>query len=244
MSKYLGVVDADSILYRCAVTTENEPEGIAKYTLDKFIADNVIAPTGCQEYIFVFSGGESGRNEIAVTKPYKGKRTTERPKWLGMLKAYAMEQYKGLIIGEYEADDVVVAIFEQYKGDSLLCGIDKDAKQLSGAHYNYVKKEFFEISDTESQRFFFKQMLMGDTVDNIPGLPRIGEKKADTLFDENPDTPPARLVWNLYKEKGFDWEYYQEQFKLLRMQRDIAYPYEDHFIKFEEKVAEEEFKFD
>jgi len=235
---YLGIIDADSILYRIAVACETETLEVAKDTLRGFLWENVHKVTKCKKYAFVLSGGESGRREVAVTRPYKGQRTKDKPKHLKPLRGYLMDAYRAFVVGEYEADDVVIAMYEKYRGYAILMGIDKDAKQMAGAHYNYVKKEFFTISDRESQAFFFKQMLMGDAVDNIPGVSRVGEKGAEKLFADNPNIPPAELVWDLYKEKGLDWEYYKEQYYLLRMQRDIIYPFEEHFIDFNDEMKE------
>lgn len=238
---WLGIIDADSILYRVAAACEDESLETAQDSLRGFLWESVHKPTQCTKYIFCLSGGESGRSEKAFTKPYKGQRSKEKPKHLKALREYLTEEYKALTVGEYEADDVVIAIYEKYRGYALLMGIDKDAKQLAGAHYNYVKQEFFTISDRESQQYFFTQMLTGDSVDNIPGVPRVGAKGAEKLFAENPDVPPAKLVWEMYKDKGLDWDYYEEQYYLLRMQRDIVYPYEEHFVDFNKA---EEFDFE
>ena len=230
---WLGIIDADSILYRVAAACEDEDLETAQDTLRAFLYTNIYSPTQCKQYVFCLSGGESGRKEKATTKPYKGQRSKEKPKWLKPLREYLMDEYKAFAVGNLEADDVVIAIYEKYRGYALLMGIDKDAKQLAGAHYNYVKQQFEVITDRDSQRYFFTQMLTGDSVDNIPGVPKVGAKGAEKLFAENPDTPPAKLVWDLYKEKGLDWEYYEEQYYLLRMQRDVIYPFEEHFISLE-----------
>lgn len=240
---WLGVIDADSILYRVATACQDEPLDVAEDTLRGFLWDSIYKPTKCKQYVFVLSGGETGRREVAVTKPYKGQRAKEKPKHLKSLREYLTEAYKAFSVDDYEADDVVIAIYEKYRGYATLMGIDKDAKQMAGSHYNYVKKEFFNVSDRQSQLHFFTQMITGDSVDNITGIPRVGAKGAETLFEDNPDIPPAKLVWDLYKEKGLDWDYYKEQYYLLRMQRDIIYPFEDHFVDLS-KQLEGGFDFD
>jgi hypothetical protein len=241
---WLGIIDADSILYRIAASCEEESLETAKDTLRGFLWNNIYSPTRCNFYTFLLSGGETGRSEVAVTKPYKGQRNKEKPKHLKALRGYLMDEYKAYSIDDYEADDVVIAIYEKYRGHALLMGIDKDAKQLAGAHYNYVKQEFFIVSDRESQKFFSTQMIMGDSVDNIPGIPKVGAKGAEKLFEQNKEVPPAFLTWNLYKEKELDWDYYKEQYYLLRMQRDIIYPFEEHFVDLNSNEGLEEFDFE
>lgn len=235
----IGVVDADSIVYRVAASCEEESLEDAKDTLRGFIYESVYANTMCNKYIFCFSGGESGRSEIAKTKPYKGQRSTQKPNHFKDLFSYAIEEYSGLVLEDYEADDLVISIVDQIGWNNcILLGIDKDAKQLQGNHYNYVKKEHFYVSETEASINFYTQMLTGDTVDNIPGLPKIGVKKAEKLFSENPEIPPYIKVRELYEERGFDADYFLEQFQLLRMKKDIYYDYYPHMISFEKSKEE------
>ena len=244
--KYLGIVDADSILYRVAAMCEAEPYEKAEDTLRAFLWNNIYKPTQCKQYAFCVSGGESGRDQVAKAKVYKGQRTQDKPRHLKAIRKYFVESYKAFSVDDYEADDVVIAMYEKYRGDAVLIGIDKDAKQMAGLHYNYHQnhEKFFTVSGKQSQKYFFTQMLTGDNVDNIPGLPKVGVKGAEKLFDENPDTPPAKLVWDLYKKKGFDYDYYKEQYYLLRMQRDIFYPFEEHFIDMKDFVQEPKQEFD
>lgn len=230
---YLGIVDADSILYRVASACEEETQEIAEYTLRSFVDNSIVAPTECKKYIFCFTGGSEQRRNIAVTKPYKGQRKKEKPKHLEHLKKYAISKYNGLIVEPHEADDVVIAIADKYKGWSVLLGIDKDAKQFSTWHHNYSKDETFFVTPEYAQWHLAYQMLIGDAVDNIPGLPNIGPKKAEKLLEANRDKPPMEVVWEAYKDRGMPEEYYEEQYRLLYMLRDIVYPFEKHFIEIE-----------
>lgn len=65
----------------------------------------------------------------------------------------------------------------------VICSVDKDLLQIPGKHYNFVKKEFCEISEIEGLRNFYKQMLIGDPADNIFGVKGIGKVKAANLID-------------------------------------------------------------
>ena len=75
-----------------------------------------------------------------------------------------------------EADDYLG--IHQNK-DTIICSIDKDLLQVSGRHYNFVKKEFYEIEELEGLRKFYKQLLTGDTSDHIKGIEGIGPVKAE-----------------------------------------------------------------
>jgi 5'-3' exonuclease len=55
---------------------------------------------------------------------------------------------------------------------------------LRGDHYNFVKDTFYYITEEEGIKNFYKQILMGDRVDNIIGIKGIGTVKAERLLKE------------------------------------------------------------
>ena len=78
-------------------------------------------------------------------------------------------------------------------GRGIAVTIDKDLKGVTGWHYNPDKdtKPRY-VSPEEAERFFCQQWLTGDSTDGIPGLWRVGPKKADKFLDE-------------WEEEGLDW---------------------------------------
>ena len=60
--------------------------------------------------------------------------------------------------------------------------IDKDLDQFVGWHYNPKKKIRYLISPNDAIRFFYYQMLVGDTADNVKGVKGIGPKKAERIL--------------------------------------------------------------
>jgi hypothetical protein len=242
---YLGIVDADSIIYRVAYQTEDEDIDVAMDTLRGYVFENIYKPTRCEEYIFCFSGKKNFRDSIAVTKVYKGNREDKvKPKHLQELKDYAIEIYNGVVVPPYEADDLVITVADRYIGSFVLIGIDKDAKQLAGKHYNFGKNEHFVVSPKEAQYNLAMQMLTGDQVDNIQGVAGIGSVKAAKILDES-HKPPMLTVYELYKERELD--NFDEHLQLLRMKKDILFDMESHFFSFDESLITkelEEFDFD
>lgn len=65
----------------------------------------------------------------------------------------------------------------------IICSVDKDLLQIPGKHYNFVKKEFSEVSEIEGLRNFYKQMLIGDAADHVFGVKGIGKVRAAKLID-------------------------------------------------------------
>lgn len=236
---YLGIVDFDSAIYRCAAVHENDEHGLAgaKLTLMSFVQDNIVNPTNCDQYLFVVTGESNFRHDIAISKPYKGQRQYDKPIHYAELFEWAIEKYKCLIAEEMEADDYVVNCHQKYSGDSVLIGMDKDNLQSPGWHLNFVAKENEPhavrlVTLKDAQYSLAYQMLRGDPGDNIPGIPGIGEAKAYKALDES-DLPPMQVVWNMYQEKGLSLDYYKEQYALLAMLKDTIIDFENNFIQLE-----------
>ena len=101
-----------------------------------------------------------------------------------------------LAVRGYEADDVlatVAAAGEQRGLDVLLATSDKDCRQLITDHvrmFNVRKRQAFGREElladwgvTPEQAVDF-QALVGDSVDNVPGVPGIGPKTAAKLLQQ------------------------------------------------------------
>lgn len=232
--KYLGIVDADSILYRVCYQAKEDSLEVAKDTLLGYVFENIYKPLRCEKFVFCFSHGKTFRYDVAQTKPYKGNREKlEKPVHFDEIKQFAMETYNGIMIDNTEADDVVISIADLYKPDFVLAGIDKDGLQMEGLHFNYVKHEFKHMTTKDAQYNLAYQMLVGDNVDNIQGVPKIGAVKAEKLLKESKD-PYFVTVKKIYDEKGMTEEQFNEHILLLRMKKDISHPYHNHFIDLKE----------
>jgi DNA polymerase-1 len=95
-----------------------------------------------------------------------------------------------------EADDVIATLARKAEADGLNVTIvtgDKDILQLVGPHinvYDTMKEKVYEPADVEErfgvppERVIEIMGLMGDAVDNIPGVPGIGEKTAQSLIKQ------------------------------------------------------------
>ena len=72
---------------------------------------------------------------------------------------------------------------EKTSPSSVIISIDKDLNMIPGWHYNPDKDSLYFVEYLEGMKWFYKQLLMGDSVDNIPGIKGIGIKKAEKLID-------------------------------------------------------------
>ena len=179
-----ALIDGDILVYRIGFASEDEPESIAMARCSEFIEDLILF-NGFGEYQGYLTGKTNFRNEIAVTAPYKGNRKSAKPKHYQLLRDYMESAWSFTMIEDQEADDAIgIAAYEMEVGEYCICSIDKDLDMLRGDHYNFVKDERYFITEEEGIKNFYKQLLMGDRVDNIIGIKGIGTVKAERLLKE------------------------------------------------------------
>jgi len=179
-----ALIDGDILVYRIGFASENETESIAIARCSEFIEDLILF-NGFGEYQGYLTGKTNFRNEIAVTAPYKGNRKSAKPKHYQLLRDYMESAWAFTMIEDQEADDAIgIAAYEMEVGEYCICSIDKDLDMLRGDHYNFVKDERYFITEEEGIKNFYKQLLMGDRVDNIIGIKGIGTVKAERLLKE------------------------------------------------------------
>ena len=200
------------------------------------------------------------RYEVAKTRPYKGNRNNPKPFHFYNIIFYVLGKYDVVLSeGGLEADDMM-CIQQRYTYDkvqegnvtivpNIICSRDKDLRICPGYHFSWECGKQKAIGPTHTDRigrleksnnkvvgyglkFFYYQMLVGDTADHIPGLPGWGSVKAFKLLDtlntekelykavkskyiEVVESPKeyfleqANLLW-MIQEKGKSFELYQE----------------------------------
>ena len=96
----------------------------------------------------------------------------------------------------HEADDLIATLVRRLAGPELrVCIVsrDKDLEQLLGEHvylYDPLKDEeitaerLVELKGWRPEQAIDAQILIGDSVDNVPGVPGIGPKTAAKLLDK------------------------------------------------------------
>jgi 5'-3' exonuclease len=173
-----ALIDGDIVCFRCAVSAEAEPEEIAVLRVDKLIRD-ILYLTNAESYEFFLSG--SGNFRKKIYPEYKANRKDKpRPIHLDACRKYVTDTWNAVLAHGCEADDLLGA---KQTPDTIICTIDKDLLQIPGNHYNFVKQEFYNISESQGLRNFYEQLLKGDRTDNVPGVAGLGEKKAQRLLE-------------------------------------------------------------
>jgi len=132
----------------------------------------------------LLSGPGNFRDDIATVRGYKANRKeAHKPHWYQQIRNYLTEQWDAEVISGREADDECSILTYQGDGNTIICTIDKDLDQVPGWHYDYVKKIFYHTEEDEGHALFYKQVLSGDSTDNIPGCYQVGAVGAANIID-------------------------------------------------------------
>ena len=203
----LFLIDGNSLVYRAffalpeaIATSKGEPTnaifGFASM-LVKLITEHGVEPT-----VVTWDAGSSGRDELY--EDYKAGRRSRpdllREQWPAFDPLVAAFGYRNARLEGYEADDVIATLAERARSQGIPVTIvtgDRDAFQLvDEAGLVTVMATARGITETKLydraaviERYGIAPELIpdfyglkGDTSDNIPGVPGIGEKTAAELL--------------------------------------------------------------
>ena len=216
------LIDADIVGYRIGFTTQDVDEGIAVWRCKELLT-SILLETNADEYQLWLSDTTENNFRTRIYPEYKANRTQPKPKHLDMLKMYMVTDWEARIAHEMEADDALG--IEQKKEsldgtwfeghhNTIIASIDKDLLQVPGLHYNFVKKEFNEITPIEGIRNFYTQVLSGDAADNVKGCPKIGAVKSlQALLGKGTEQQMFDRVREIYLEqhKKYQPDWSEEQ---------------------------------
>ena len=180
----IALIDADIIMYRAAFKHEGDETFFeCSETIDAMM-DYIIHRTECFEYIGFLTGKGNFRYALAKTKEYKGNRKDrERPTFLDEAREYLIEQWECISVDGMEADDALGICQIEMDDDTIICSIDKDLLQIKDNYFNWNSDIISIQSNEDADKVFWKQILMGDSTDNIVGIPRVGKVKAERIID-------------------------------------------------------------
>src|SRR5436853_5879879 len=203
----LFLIDGPSLVYRAFFAL---PESIATSTgqptnaifgfasmLVKLLTEHGQKPT-----LVVWDGGHSGRKDLSPD--YKATRTSRpdllREQWPHLEPLVEAFGYRNYAVQGFEADDVIASIVDRAKTADppvpvMVVTGDRDAYQLVGDGVRIMTTSR-GITDTRVydregvlERYGISPELIpdfiglkGDTSDNIPGVPGIGDKTAAELL--------------------------------------------------------------
>lgn len=181
------LIDGDVVVYRAGFACEGESLA-NNIQSTKMVLNNILLQHRHSSYkVYLTStDGSNFRYDVAKSKPYKGQRTGRKPKYYNEIRNYLIETHLADVSYGIEADDAIAIehtrICNKDPNLVMICSDDKDYDQLPGWYYNIRTKIKKYKEEDEANYSFCMQWLMGDTADNIPGVPGVGPKRAEKIL--------------------------------------------------------------
>ena len=206
------LIDCDYIVYKCCAATETEidfGEDLIVVTSNfseayknvKREIQKVQDEFMCNDVILFFTSPNNFRKKILPE--YKGHRQRKKPCGFKRVINNLKLEYKVVIKDGLEADDALGIYATKYPGN-VLVSPDKDMKQIPGELYDF--KDRSTVTPEEGAKWHLIQTMAGDNTDGYAGVPGIGVKKAEKIFEE----------------KGYTWKAVVETFEEKDMTEEDA----------------------
>jgi DNA polymerase I len=199
----LFLVDAHGLLFQVfhAIPEMSSPGGLPTNAVFGFTRDMLFLRKELQpDYLVCVFDPPGGTFRDRIFPEYKAQRGP-MPDAMRSQMGMAYQVLEGLRIPaltkeDFEADDVLATVAKAAAArgiDVYICTNDKDCRQLISDRvklYNLRKHLVFDCEALQKdwgikpEQVVDFQMLVGDSVDNVPGVAGIGEKTAAKLLQE------------------------------------------------------------
>ena len=241
------LVDSGGFLFSaCAAVeshTDNPQLQDAIDVLERRLTEVAVAIKSAEDPVFCFGAKLNFRFKLSKSREYKPNRQP-KPHLYTALEAYVKATYPYAVRQCVEDDDTMAMLSDGKT--NIIVSVDKDLAQVNGY---YFKPEIWNsgsygpvlVSDAMSfiqpkdpdkigkglkgigYKFFWAQVIMGDTVDGISGLPKHGPKFAyDLLADLPSEHACYEAVKGAYQDVLLNAdECLREQVDLLYMIREL-----------------------
>ncbi|MCH9614449.1 MAG: DNA polymerase I [Chlamydiia bacterium] len=237
----LYILDAVGFLFRSyyAIRGMTNKDGASTGALYGFIrsVQKLITDFSPGQIVAVFDGPNNKASRVAIYADYKGHREG-MPEDLIPQLGLAIEYCKlaGIPLMQVEgveADDTIASIAtwaENLGSNVFICSSDKDLAQLVSKKVRMLntgkdnllidEKKVEEIYGVRPDQILDYLAIVGDSADNIPGLPGFGPKTATTLLAEF-DTLDE-LLKNADKLKGKKRETVENESEIALISKRLA----------------------
>jgi len=269
-----ALIDADILPYEFGGMVQLEdPEQPLEWEIVRSMVDDrinqILENTGSTEYALYLTDSPSNfRVGVATIKPYKGHRKAEKPFHWAAIRQHLIDNWNAEVQYGIEADDRLgieqmldYAAEKEWYTDgahpegvfgTVICSRDKDLNMIPGFHYvwpcgNQEERMWFQ-DETSAIRCFYKQLLTGDTSDNILGLFGVGS--SSRLVKSIEEMEEEQLMFNLvlkaYEDRfgNYGYTFMLENAQLLWILRTDPFPHTypdvEVRVKFENLMNEKE----
>jgi len=201
------LIDADYIVYKCCAACETEIDYgedvifVTSNYSDAYKAvtrdiSNITKQFGdFATPILFFSDSNNFRKKISPD--YKGHRNRKKPCGYKRVIRDLRINYEVIVMKTLEADDAM-GIYATAHPGNMIVSPDKDMRQIPGKLYNLTDTTY--ITPEEGAKWHLIQTLAGDQTDGYSGVPGIGVKRAETLFDK--EGYSWQTVLKAFNDKG------------------------------------------
>lgn len=197
------IADIDHSIYIQAYNKKDSLVEKSLYDIYKGLDEYInyhLSTIGCDKYILFLSPKKTFRN--LINENYKAQRKPSEIQFLFEAKMYLKDNWKAISYPDLEADDSCL-ILEQLLKDKyevIVWSPDKDVLNTEGIRYNPRTKETKLVTKEEEEYFFNKQLLVGDTADNVFGVKKVGEVGAKKILDSCVDKNYINTIFSKYIE--------------------------------------------
>ncbi|MDX1518635.1 MAG: DNA polymerase I [Gammaproteobacteria bacterium] len=238
-NKTLILVDGSYYMFRAYHALPNftnsngEPTGVIYGVMN--MLKKLVREHAPDYFAVVFdASGKTFRNDMYAE--YKANRPPPPEELVCQIKPMheivAASGFPLLMIEKVEADDVIGTLAKQAEASGLDCLIssgDKDLAQLVNGNIRLINTMQDVILDSDGVREKFGigpdriidyLALVGDSIDNIPGIPKVGPKTAVKWLHEYGDLD--QIIKHRDEIKGKVGEYLRENLDQLALSRQLV----------------------
>ena len=160
-------IDADILVYSVGFASNDDPVEYALRSVRTAVENIMHSVSADSAELYLTHGPDNYRFDIDPN--YKGNRKDgPKPIHIEAIREYLVEEVGAVMCYGQEADDALgIGATQQGHGIATL---DKDLDGIAGVHYNWKKRKVYYVNPEAADQFFYKQMLTGDSTDNIQGL--------------------------------------------------------------------------
>ena len=224
------IIDGDGPCYVAAATVKRLDTALRNFQQEILKRMFLAGASDCRIHLTSRDSDKHGRFRVKAGKPYQGNRKSKsKPPLLEPLRELVadnstwLDDYSVLLHRELEADDGMIQDAYRLGEHGVICSEDKDLRMTPYPYYEIDRGQvqpsqpvgWVSIKHTPSGTpkltgqgplFFWAQMLMGDTADNVQGVARYNGKLCgavgafDVLKDVRCIHDAANIVLDAYRE--------------------------------------------
>ena len=224
------IIDGDGPCYVAAATVKRLDTALRNFQQEILKRMFLAGASDCRIHLTSRDSDKHGRFRVKAGKPYQGNRKNKsKPPLLEPLRELVadnstwLDDYSVLLHRELEADDGMIQDAYLLGENGVIWSEDKDLRMTPYPYYEIDRGQvqpsqpvgWVSIKHTPSGTpkltgqgplFFWAQMLMGDTADNVQGLARYNGKLCgavgafDVLKDVRCIHDASNIVLDAYRE--------------------------------------------